>query len=110
MSLFLTWPGKGSLAAVEHMGARVSWQWVLSAPSPCSRLCLLRPLAGSGWPLGAGAAQQPGCPACMREIPAPTVARLEVGIEGKAGMGGAGAGQCLQRQRTTKAAEIRSEA
>lgn len=26
MPLFLTWPGKGSWAAVEHMGAQVSWQ------------------------------------------------------------------------------------
>lgn len=40
--------------------------------------------------MGAGAAQQPGCPAYMQEMSAPAVARLEVGIEGKAGVGGAG--------------------
>lgn len=87
MPLFLTWPGKGSWAAVEHMGARVSWQWVLSAPSPCSQLCLLWPLAGSGWPLGAGAAQQPGCPACMREITAPSGAQAR-GWHRRQGWGG----------------------
>lgn len=90
MPLFLTWPGKGSWAAVEHMGARVSWQWVLSAPSPCSQLCLLWPLAGVAGPCElvqpSSRVVQPACGRYLHQL----VARLEVGIEGKAGVGGAG--------------------
>lgn len=45
----------------------------------------------------------------MRERPEPTLTRLEVGIEGKAGVGGAGGQPVSTEAETTKAAEIRSK-